>query len=88
MINDMITSSLKMIVSSLKYTLCCETFCLNHRKTEMSQKKKKNSQPTFSRIQPKFQTYEMQEIVLRKGHFLELHSRTKSYQSHLHSHSD
>ena len=87
MINDMITSSLEMIVSSLKYTLCCETFCLNHRKTGMSQKKR-NRQTTFSLIQPKFQIYEMQEIVLRKGHFLKLHSRTKSYQSHLHSHSD
>ena len=40
MINDMITSSLEMIISSLKYTLCCETFCLNHRKTGMSQKKR------------------------------------------------
>ena len=88
MINDMITLSLDMIVSSLKYTLCCETFCLNHHKTGMSQKKQKNGQTTFSLIQPKFQIYEMQEIVLHKGHFLKLHSRTKSYQSHLHSHSD
>ena len=47
MINDMITSSLEMIVSSLKYTLCCETFCLNHRKTGMRQKKKEQADNFF-----------------------------------------